>query len=492
MKKLILINPAFNIVKTKYDTSLSVGLLCLASYVYKKGVPIKIIDCARQENWQKIMDEELADASYAGLSVMTTQIPSAMQVAWQIRKNYPRVKIIWGGTHVTFFPKETLESNLVDFAVLNEGEGTLWELIQELEESENPDLAKIKGLGWKKDSEIFINQQCELLPMDEIPLPNWDLMPEEVLERLELVPTHTSRGCPHRCAFCINAITQNRWRMRDPEKVLQDIAAIKSKPYFAGKKLRFWDENFFVDMERVKQITNGMVTRGLIIPWETTIRADYFSRPEVTDNFLEGLKDSGCYLLSFGAESGSTKILRKIDKDITPEQIINSAKRCLMHGIIPQYSFMVGLPGETKKDIRQTISLIDELVALDPRVQILGPQAFRPYPGSTLYQECLASGWQAPESLKDWAEAIQDELNYLTPYKFPWVLYPDLVDSLEAFTRFGAVSFKNALGSTVTSNKFLKIIFILICKVRWKLRFFKWPLEYKLGKKYITSISNNA
>jgi anaerobic magnesium-protoporphyrin IX monomethyl ester cyclase len=492
MKKLLLINPAFNIIKSKYDSSLSVGLLCLASYLYKKGVPVKIIDCARQRNWRGALDEELADAAYVGFSVMTTQIPSALQIAWQIRQFYPRIKLIWGGPHVTFFAQETLENNLVDFAVLNEGEETLWDLICELENnSDFLDFSKIRGLGYKKDSRIFINESRALLSMDEIPLPNWDLMPSEILEKLELAPTHTSRGCPHRCAFCINAITKNKWRMREPEKVLQDIAIIKSRPEFQGKKLRFWDENFFVDLDRVNEIADGMIGENLIIPWETTIRADYFSRPEMSDDFLAKLKESGCYLLSFGAESGSPKILKKIDKDITKEQILNSAERCLAHGIIPQYSFMVGLPGEDKKDIGQTIGLINKLIKLDPRVQILGPQAFRPYPGSTLYEECLGAGWQAPESLKEWAAAIENEINYLTPHQFPWVKNPDLVDSLEAYARFGAQSFKSALGSTVKSNKLLKFLFILACKIRWRLRFFRWPVEYKMAKRYISQTLSN-
>lgn len=486
MRKIILINPAFNIVKSKYDTSLSVGLLCIASYLYKRGVPVKIIDCARQKNWKEILANELPYVAYAGLSVMTSQIPSALQISKIIKEFNPRIKTIWGGAHVTFFSEETLKNDLVDFAILHEGEETLWELIQELE-NDNPIFSKIKGLGYKESSQILINSRRELLAMDEIPLPNWDLIPKEMLERLELIPTHTSRGCPHRCAFCINAITQNRWRMREAEKVLEDIALIKSKPYFSGKKLRFWDENFFVDLKRAEKIVKGMIAQNLIIPWETTIRADYFSRPEMTDEFIAEVKKSGCYLLSFGAESGSLKILKKIDKDITREQILNSARMCLNHGIIPQYSFMVGLPGEKREDVDQTISLIDDLLKLDKKVQILGPQAFRPYPGSTLYQECLESGWKAPESLEGWSSAILDEMSYLTPYQFPWVEDPELADSLEAYARFGAQSFKSAMSSTVTSNKLLKMPFILICRLRWKLRFFKWQVEYKLAKKYITS-----
>jgi radical SAM superfamily enzyme YgiQ (UPF0313 family) len=274
--------------------------------------------------------------------------------------------------------------------------------------------------------------------------------------------------------------------MREPEKVFQDLKIIKAQPWASGKKLRFWDENFFVDLKRVEKIVDGMIQQNLVVPWETTIRADYFSRPEMTDGLLVKLKNSGCYLLSFGAESGSQKILKKIDKDITREQILDSAKRCLNHGIIPQYSFMVGLPGEKREDIDQTIDLIDELLKLGERVQILGPQAFRPYPGSALYEECLRSGWRAPQGLEDWSQAISDEMSYLTPYHFSWVENPDLVSSLEAYARFGAQSWKSAFGSTVNANKFLKTVFIFVCKIRWKTRFFKWPIEYKMAKNFIS------
>ncbi|MBI4779108.1 radical SAM protein, partial [Candidatus Falkowbacteria bacterium] len=170
------------------------------------------------------------------------------------------------------------------------------------------------------------------------------------------MPSLTSRGCPHRCTFCINAILKNNWRAREAEQVLEDLKIIKSKPYFAGKPLRFWDENFFVDLKRARAIINGMIDRNLTIPWETTVRAGYLKEGQIDDDFLAKLKQSGCYLLSFGAESGSPEILKKIKKDITPEEIINSAKMCLKHGIIPQYTFMIGLPGETKPDMLMTLN----------------------------------------------------------------------------------------------------------------------------------------
>ena len=231
-----------------------------------------------------------------------------------------------------------------------------------------------------------------------------------------------------------------------------------------------------------------MIKQKFNLTWETTVRADYINSKLIDDEFLANLKKSGCCLLSFGAESGSEKILEKIQKDITVDQILNSAKQCLRHDIIPQYSFMVGLPTETKEDMKQTIKLIDKLIKLSPKVQILGPQAFRPYPGSVLYQECLKAGWLPPKSLEEWAKVMQHELNYLSPQNFPWLKDPDFVESLEAYTRFGAHTIKSALSSTVKSSKLLKLLFILVCQIRWKLRFFKWPLEFKIAQKFITRV----
>ena len=159
----------------------------------------------------------------------------------------------------------------------------------------------------------------------------------------------------------------------------------------------------------------------------------------------------------------------------------------LKHGTIPQYSFMIGLPGETRSEMMETLALIDRVVKLSPEIQILGPQAFRPYPGSELYDECVASGWKEPKTLEAWADLSANELNYLSVKNFPWVKKEDqdFVESMEAYVRFGAHSVKSAMGSSVKAQKWLKLGFVLICQLRWKLKFFAWPIEYKLAKRFV-------
>jgi len=480
MKKVLLINPPFNIAKENYDSSISVGLLSIASYLDSRGVVVEMIDGVRQEKYLELIDKKAGEFEIIGISVMTTQVANALAISRLVKKKNSNSVIIWGGSHPTFFPQETVIHPLVDIICYGEGEQTLWELA-----SGRPK-EKVKGIAYKnKNNEIKINQPQELVDPQKMPLFNWEIVPKEILERLLLIPSLTSRGCPHQCTFCINAILKNRWRMRTAKQVLEDLRVINSKEYFKGKKLRFWDENFFVDIRRAKEVINGMIEKNLSRPWETTVRANYLRSGMIDDDFMAKLKKSGCYLLSFGAESGCPRILKKIKKGIMPADILRSAEMSLSHGIIPQYSFMIGLPGESKSEMKETLRLIDKLVKLSDKIQILGPQAFRPYPGSELYNECLESGWQAPNSLDQWAEVAKDELNYLAVKNFPWVRHKDFVESMEAYVRFGAHSIKSAMGSSVKAQKLIKLAFVLLCKLRWKLKFFFWPIEFKIAKRFV-------
>lgn len=486
MSKVLLINPPFNIAKESYDTSVSVGLLSLASFLDSRGVPVEMIDGARQSGYFEQIRSQALNCDWAAFSVMTMQVGQALNISQAIKKTNPACKIIWGGSHPTFFPEQTIKNGLIDIVCVGEGEETIYEIVS------GKNLKDINGIIYKEGGRVLTNQSHSLHDPARMPLFNWELVPRKILERVTLVPSLTSRGCPHRCSFCINAILKNRWRPRTVAQVLEDLRVIKSKDYFRGKPVRFWDENFFVDLARAKAIVEGMIENDLIIPWETTVRANYIKEGMIDDEFLAKMRRSGCYLLSFGAESGCPRLLKKMKKDIDPADVINSARMALKHGIIPQYSFMIGLPGETRSEMMETLDLIDKLVKLSPKIQILGPQAFRPYPGSELYDECVRSGWREPQSLEEWAELSANELNYLSIENFPWVKKEDkdFVESMEAFVRFGAHSIRSALGSSVSANKILKLGFILTCQLRWKLKFFAWPIEYKLAKRYQLSANN--
>lgn len=481
MNKILLINPKFSGFYENIEQgteSVPIGILYIGSFMVERGYRLKIIDCLTDSNYLNKIKKNINSTDYVGLSVMTAQIPNAIKISRFIKKQAPDIPIIWGGVHPTLLPEQTCQDPLIDYVVRGEGELTLLDLIDTLQNGK--DLREVDGITYHDGDKIISNKPRAFIDMNKLPPINWDLLDKNALKRLKLIPAHTSRGCPHRCAFCINSVTKNYWRAMNAEKVLNELELIKE--CFSSKKIRFWDENFFPNKKRVKEIIEGMIEMDLDIQWETTIRADYFKPNYVNDEFLSQLIKSGCYKLAFGAESGSQRILDILKKDITINDLINSATQCAKYDIISEYSFMIGLPGETYSDIMKTISLIERLIKLNKKTEILGPQPFRPYPGSSLYNECVLSGWRVPTSLREWSIVMENEWDYLSPENFPWISDPIFIESIWPYIRFGTDSIIAGLNSSINTNKFFKLLFILAAKLRWEFKYFKHPIEYKIAK----------
>jgi magnesium-protoporphyrin IX monomethyl ester (oxidative) cyclase len=129
MSKSLLINPPFNIAKENYDSSVSVGLLSIASFVNSKGEEVKIIDGVREKDYLEKIKEHAKDASYAGISVMTTQISDALKISKIIKNVNPDCKIVWGGPHPTFFKDQSIKAECIDIVCVGEGEETFYEIV---------------------------------------------------------------------------------------------------------------------------------------------------------------------------------------------------------------------------------------------------------------------------------------------------------------------------------------------------------------------------
>lgn len=485
MVKVLLINPRFSesVDETISRTSVPLGLLCIGSYLEEKGYKIRLIDGLSDSRYTQTIKREVNSSSYVGLSVMTTQIPDAMKICEEIKNTDPDLPIIWGGVHPTLFPAETCADPVVDFVVHGEGELTFLELIDARERGKR--LEKIKGLTYWHNNRLVEGGPRAFLEMDELPLINLELLGRKALQELELVPTHASRGCPYRCTFCINPITKNYWRCKSPEKTVDELLSLEK--YFKGRKLRFWDENFFVNRKKAELIIDGILEQGLHVEWETTVRADFFRRagPEL----MKKIKKSGCYKLCMGAESGSQRILNLIKKDITVKDLIHSATMCNKFDIIPEYSFMIGLPTENTAEMRQTLLLIDKLRHICPKTEILGPQPFRPYPGSPIYNECIAEyGWRDPKTLREWAVLMEREWGYLSPKCFPWVSNPDFVECVWPYAHYALTSASVAMRTGVKVNPFFKFLFMMFAKLRWWFKYFDHPIEYNLATRAINRI----
>jgi len=489
MADVVLINPAISTLRGKKEkTSLNVepplGLVCMGTYLKEHGFSIKVID-ALVDDVEIDIRKNINNALFIGLSVMSSQIAHALEISQHIKGLDPNMLVVWGGMHPTLFPEQTLRDPVVDFIISKEGEETLLELARTLgRNNENNKFSEIMGLGYKKRGRLKINSERPFLDLKKMPFLEWRLIDIEQYIKTKIdgkiynsMYIHSSRGCPSRCTFCVNTIL-NRciWRSMPAERVLDEIEHLLNE--YKINNIWFREENFFANKKRVKEICNGIKKRGLDFTWLTTVRADYFNSNYLNDDFVKLLRDTGCIRLSIGSESGSQKILDYIKKDETPENNKQCARLCNKYGIKPVFSFMTGLPTETREDTIKTLKLIKSLKGLAPKCDIIGPQVFRPYPGSEMYDWCKKNGFKEPDNLKDWANPkVLTETGFVSTKDLPWIKDPD-------FTNLISMAIPYAFNMTVKDALFCgsiqKAALCLSAKTRSKLKFWGLPIEKHL------------
>lgn len=446
--------------------------LYLGSYLKKNNFNVKLFNFAVDES--KIpcdedlnaLKEELKDCMCVGFSVMTSQVTKSLELSKLIKSLKPEIKIIWGGTHPTLFPIQTLENPNIDFAVKGEGEEVLFELVTELKYPRNG-FSHINGLVFKDGSKIVTNPPQGVFKEFVNLSPDWDLMSDFVTDHMTLffcgknhksVAIHSGRGCPYRCNFCINNIVFGKSRRtKSIDLIIKEIKIVLQK--FNPNLISIMDDNFFINQKFVEDFCSRLKEEGMDIKWNANSRVNYFDNFD--DNFLSKLKESGCICLTFGAESGSRKILQYLKKDISPEQIYNAAVKCVKYDIVPIFSFMTGLPGETKEERLETLRLIKKLKGVSNKVGFTTIQIIRPYPGGELYQDCLKYGIYEPKNLEEWGNKSKVSLYYLDTADLPWI---DCPEDIEIISKYYSKSTNNYL-LLLDVNPLLRNLF----KVRTKI-----------------------
>jgi radical SAM superfamily enzyme YgiQ (UPF0313 family) len=429
--------------------------------------------------------QELDNCIAVGLTVMTEQVAHAIEVSRYIRKLNPSIPIIWGGVHPTLYTEQTVRADYVDFAVVGEGEITAYELLQTIENGQN--YTDVKGIAFQdSNKEVIMTGGREFIDVNELPSLDWGLLEGikpgiSVKEASELTGrglfTQTSRGCPHQCTFCIDPVLKIRYRYREAELVLKDIEELLE---LGIDRIYFIDDNFFTNKNRLLKILDGVEERGLKFKWFGNVRADYFTPNYLTLEVLSRVKRCGCERVSIGAESGSQKILDKLKKNITPEQILRAAELLDKTGIKCDFSFMMGLPGEEIGDIRSTLQIVEKIRKMDSysNFGIIGPQIYRPYPGSKLYFECLEAGMKEPNTLEEWIDNpyLKGEFDLKNSEQelFPWVNYPlEELSKLAFYAWLSGIKLRFPL-----INKLLRIIGAFRCR---KL-YFRFPVLMRVYK----------
>jgi anaerobic magnesium-protoporphyrin IX monomethyl ester cyclase len=481
---VILVNPKSANAKYRIPNS----ILNIAASIEGK-FPWVIVDGNRAADpIQDILDYlKTGKFRYLGITVMPgPQLKQAIPISKAVRSLYPHVKIIWGGYFPSTQFKVVLHSAYVDFVINGPGDHCFPKLIQALENEEPYEL--IKNLIYKSGDKIIKTVKEDLIDQDSLAELPYDQLAsfypmDKYLGKTYLgdrtMAYHSSIGCPFTCSFCaVVPIYEARWKAKSALKVYRDIKYIKEK--WGADAIEFHDNNFFVSEKRTIEFAK------LILPekmkWWGMARIDTMFK--FRDSTLSLLRDAGCKCIFFGAESGNDAILKQMDKGGTQsgEQIIAFAERLKKYDIIPEYSFVLGMPAPTPDEVEAQIdfdiAFIKKIKKVNPLTEIViyvySPVATE---GSELYNQVLAKGFRFPETLEDWISPAWENFDLRKNPLTPW-LTASMIDKIKNFE-----TVLNGYYPTVTDirlNDFKRKAIHFLSGVRYKVNLHKYPYEIKL------------
>lgn len=346
-------------------------------------------------------------------SASTQQMTSAGELARAIREAAPEAKTIIVGGHVSALPERTLQEEVVDFACNGEGPVTIVELVAQLK-SEEPDLGLVQGLVWRDGETIRSNLSAplikdldtdlhgniwHLLPMDKYRAHNWQCF-EDLSRRKPYASIYTSLGCPYKCSFCcINApFGSNRYRMRQPEKVVAEIDLLYNT--YGVKTYKIIDEMFVLNYRHVEAICNLLAQK----PYAHELNIWAYARVDtVKPEKLALLRSAGIRWLALGIESGSEHVRDGAEKSLDQTDIINIVRDIQKAGIYVIGNFIFGLPDDDEASMRQTLELAKEL-----NCEFANFYSAMAYPGSKLYEMAVEKGWQLPATWSGFSQHSYD------------------------------------------------------------------------------------
>ena len=436
---VILFNPKSGRWKHRVPNS----ILQVGASIYGKYEIAFVDGNLETDPWETIKKYlNTGEYKYFGVTVMPgPQLRQAIPISRKIHEEFPHIKVIWGGYFASNQHPVVLNSGYVDFVVSGPGDTAFPKLLDALEKGEEVD--SIKNLIYLKEGKIHKTAKEELLSQDDLPQLPYEFFNQfypikEYLQKTFLgertMAYHSSLGCPFICSFCaVVPIYNARWKGKSAENVYKDIKWLKDN--YGVDSVEFHDNNFFTSRKRVVEFSKLVLNDN--IKWWGEGRIDTIHK--YSDEDLQLMKDAGCEMIFFGAETGSDEVLKQMDKGgtQTAAQIKEFAARLRKFGIVPEYSFVLGMPGESEEkvmaQIDSDIKFIKEIKKLNPDTEII-IYLYSPVPteGSELYEQITKAGFEFPERLEDWLNPSWENFDLRKNPLTPW-LTPAMIDKIKNF-----------------------------------------------------------
>ena len=390
-----LVNPPYP-VEAPQAIFLPLGISYLTAVLEESGYAVDVVDCQTTRPTQKDLEDifKSLNPDIIGVTAATLTYLPALEILKAAKTALPNATTMIGGPHVTVVDEATFtDSNNVDIVVRGEGEQTMLELARLTSEGDAKNLSQVAGITFKNNNRVIRNPDRPFIQdLDSLPHPahkHFDVTKYKILGKTYL-PIITSRGCPSRCTFCAAYKMCGRdFRARSPKKVVDELEWLRDE--FGAGAFAFYDDTFTFDVNRAVAICDEMQKRKVNLPWDCRTRVD-----RVSKELLAKLHNTGCQLIHFGVESGNQQMLNQMRKGTTVELNAKAVKLAKEAGISVAISLVIGYPGETSEQLKQTIDFIyktkPEYVYMCEAV---------PYPGTELYDYAKGLGL---ELSSDWSQ----------------------------------------------------------------------------------------
>lgn len=440
----------------------------LTAVLRRAGFSVNHIDANMEDYSPEELTKKIEEIKpdIIGIGCMTIEYRRMVHESFRIVKEVnPKITTIVGGVYPTLSPEIPMADPNIDYIVSGEAEERLLHLVQALK-SGYP-LDKIDGIRYKVNGQ-WISQPMSgagIPDLDSLPWPdysdynmsrymNWSQKYTQNFQfrQLPVGITMTSRGCPYRCAYCaagnrINSLNQGV-RTRSPESVLGEIDDLREK--YGMREIIFVDDSLLLPTKRSVGIMKGLAERrkkGSDLVW----KSNNLDIRHVNEEILHWMKESGCYQLTFSIESGSPNTLRRMNRPTDLDKVVKTLRLIKEHGFDEVCSnFIVGMPGDTWDDVRQTFQFADDMVREGLLTYVLFSIA-TPLPGTELVTQALGGGYLPSDydplefygfgrGLITTEHFTPDELQILRAYEWDRINFPPGKDHSKITRMLGITS----------------------------------------------------
>lgn len=381
--------PGMQDITTIFNLMPPLGILSIAAVLEQNGIEVEIIDCyADPTPIEVTLDRILTKKpDIVGFSCTTSSFLEGYRAAELLKQQRPAIVTVFGGAHACTIGAPLLDSYpAIDYLVIGEGEQTLLELAR----SDCKNIASIPGIAYRKDGVGTTTAQRELIDnLDDLPFPAYHLLPD--FPKRYTLPLFSfpkapntsiisSRGCPYSCSYCDRSVFARGFRFNSPEYIIEHVEMLNRN--YGIRHVFFYDDLFTFDRKRVKHFCELKKQKQLSVGYNCIARLEH-----VDQELLELLKDSGCWQVNFGIESGDPEVVKKHRKFFELDEVGRKLQMVKEAGMRVKGLFMVGLPGEDENAIRRTIDY-----ALSLPLEEINVTKFTPFPGAPVYKTIREHG----------------------------------------------------------------------------------------------------